>query len=137
MIPYTLEEARLLARAHLDPHVQEIINFLLSKIEDLDWKPIETAPKDDWKPILGHDGTHFLIMYWAQDSWMAGIDDEVHPTHWMPLPERPTTFPSIICPKCKSRCWGAVMSDGALQGAFRQCNACGLLAPWLDPSEGK
>lgn len=68
----------------------------------MDWQPIETAPKERNRLLLGWDphllcgqGCHRIII-WAtylaenRDCWMSF--EAVFPamvTHWMPLPEPP------------------------------------------------
>lgn len=67
-----------------------------------DWQPIETAPKDGtdflaW--LMGN--THMVIYFDASiDSlypWRATDSNSCYhvdaPTHWMPLPEPPSTEP--------------------------------------------
>jgi hypothetical protein len=65
------------------------------------WQPIETAPKDG-TPILITRETVFLseegwhIVRWEEDWWTVHDGKFDHalrgpdPTHWMPLPERPS-----------------------------------------------
>lgn len=78
-----------------------------------DWQPIETAPKEHEKWLLGYDGSTVIPIVWVNSAF----DDEVEggrysgwacagyewgnvlyksvykpdnpPTHWMPLPEPP------------------------------------------------
>tara|TARA_R110002126_G_scaffold185903_2_gene334590 strand:- start:165 stop:383 length:219 start_codon:yes stop_codon:yes gene_type:complete len=68
----------------------------------MEWKSIETAPKDGTKII----GLHFQevpggvwsrvrICYWSQYGWQGGVQSETspwikYPTYWMPLPPLPT-----------------------------------------------
>jgi len=62
----------------------------------LQWQPIETAPKEAFQNILLWDGEDVFIGFHSPgdapipDRWVqADIFDEVHPTHWIPLPEPP------------------------------------------------
>lgn len=61
------------------------------------WKPIETVPIDT-NIIIAYDGllingTVSIAHRWGRD-WMAnvlpGLTKDIHPTHWMPLPEPPS-----------------------------------------------
>ena len=76
----------------------------------MDWQPIETAPT--WQPedgqnislgrpevILGWGGSGMIRLgFWSPDREGGGRWEStspglhiVEPTHWMPLPEPPTT----------------------------------------------
>lgn len=69
-----------------------------------EWQPIETAPKDG-VTIICWDGLRVDMWrwdkqqhntrpkpYWARVGlWRARDDRSCQPTHWMPLPEPPTT----------------------------------------------
>lgn len=63
------------------------------------WKPIETAPKDGEGVLLyipDYPGD-VQAASWSEDCWcLWGLssvrfrfDEELFPTHWMPLPEAP------------------------------------------------
>lgn len=61
------------------------------------WRPIETAPVDgthvlvwDGYVVLAHssDPEHW---YESDSSDPVSGSERVHPTHWMPLPEPPTS----------------------------------------------
>ena len=75
-----------------------------------DWQLIETAPRDGeailiWKPDERRVGEYMMSAYWSDDengfipvggvhkqgyySELAGCD-QGYPTHWQPLPPRPT-----------------------------------------------
>jgi hypothetical protein len=66
------------------------------------WQPIETAPTDGTK-ILGWCGSFCDICYrdrkFGNDVWMtdgcADFGGSENPTHWMPMPEAPTTTACI------------------------------------------
>lgn len=59
-----------------------------------EWKPIETAPKDESDIIL-FQGRRVTFGSWdprcgAEGDWIVwDRDDYAPPTHWMPLPEPP------------------------------------------------
>ncbi len=62
------------------------------------WKPIETAPMDgthflagQWFIEAGKPEFHCAVTWWSS-TWGFGGDTRVEdPTHWMPLPEPPST----------------------------------------------
>lgn len=71
-----------------------------------DWKPIETAPKEDHLRLLGiddqgHVSTMYGYVWGGKVEWHNESDinrefdncshEQWSPTHWMPLPERPAT----------------------------------------------
>ena len=71
-------------------------NALLAAVAQ--WKPIETAPKDETMIIAhdchrgcgmyGHDDTHIVSFKYGQ--WFGKDTYETHyPTHWMPLHNPP------------------------------------------------
>jgi hypothetical protein len=60
------------------------------------WQPIETAPNGG-QNVLTYGEEHGFAVAWSMGSgWFSGHDEEacyeVTPTHWMPLPDRPTVF---------------------------------------------
>lgn len=67
------------------------------------WRPIETAPKDGTRILVGHSDAVFDA-WWEEgggngDGWVDGCDDRYEdlivyePTHWMPLPAAPALRP--------------------------------------------
>lgn len=85
---------------------------------DEGWQPIETAPKDGTRPLLGFaDGVQFTMLFklgWVgegiEKGWHAwaygllcrkpdGSFFRVSPTHWRPLPE-PPRLTSTTKPVC-------------------------------------
>jgi Protein of unknown function (DUF551) len=56
----------------------------------MDWKPIETAPKDGTCVIVATEtrivGEAFFSRKWC---WQDGDTMVAKPTHWMPLPAPP------------------------------------------------
>lgn len=58
-----------------------------------EWQDIETAPKKSGKIILLSNGSGVYIGFWNGRTWDDGdfFDDLGKMTHWMPLPELPTT----------------------------------------------
>lgn len=63
----------------------------------MEWKPIESAPRDDYEDVLLWSDGAALIGYWDGYAWCsfdtsvanAYGDLQRKPTHWMPLPEPP------------------------------------------------
>jgi hypothetical protein len=59
----------------------------------MQWKPIETAPKDGSCVLAWFDDAeHHFLLYWLNDAWRfkgTHINPIIEPTHWMPLPEPP------------------------------------------------
>jgi hypothetical protein len=60
-----------------------------------DWKPIETAPRDRKRVLLGHKDGSMMVGFWNGSAWDDGdfMSFEDWPTHWMPLPEPPMDKP--------------------------------------------
>lgn len=60
-----------------------------------DWRPIETAPKDQDTEVLIWNGYQMGVARWCDTMWV--VEDIIYaddglaaaPTHWMPLPEPP------------------------------------------------
>ena len=60
----------------------------------MQWRPIETAPKDTMQTILifGDEGTE--MVWWCErlTAWLDARGNDAYnddPTHWMPLPAEP------------------------------------------------
>ena len=58
------------------------------------WRPIETAPRDGTRVLVGWaDGAPLEIAHWQEGSGAFSLSDawefSPQPTHWMPLPEPP------------------------------------------------
>jgi Protein of unknown function (DUF551) len=66
--------------------------------ERMEWKPIETGPKDG-SEVLVYGRGNYTVAYWDRGEWRdvgeigwAGMyGDGNQPTHWMPLPKAPNT----------------------------------------------
>ena len=73
-----------------------------------EWQPIETAPRNEERPILAFDADYGIVtVKWRFDERWGGVwgsedyiqdgsiyDDALiarNPTHWMPLPDPPET----------------------------------------------
>lgn len=56
----------------------------------MEWKPIETAPKDGTF-VLTYDSEYgFLVCSFTAGFWFPFDGDyPIDPTHWMPFPEPP------------------------------------------------
>jgi hypothetical protein len=56
----------------------------------MDWQNISTAPKDG-TPILCYEpNTGYIRVLRWDGNWSDGDTwDDLEPTHWMPLPEKP------------------------------------------------
>ncbi len=64
-----------------------------TKEVNMEWQPIETAPKDGTFILCYHSSGHINVQQYCQDKfWRSSIDNAPHiwqPTHWMPLPPPP------------------------------------------------
>jgi len=61
----------------------------------MEWKSIETAPKDGTE-VLGYDTgecayyfARYVHPYLLKPRWIDSAENDVLLTHWMPLPEAP------------------------------------------------
>ena len=79
----------------------------------MEWQPIETAPKDGTKILIGKVGSKLICTahweiepewaykgsspcwasYMADDDYYSLYFDSDWPTHWMPLPTPPAPAP--------------------------------------------
>jgi len=59
----------------------------------MDWKPIETAPKDGRRVLLywPHWAHYPIVGLYGVYGWASevALAKEPGPTHWMPLPKPP------------------------------------------------
>lgn len=62
----------------------------------MEWRPIETAPRDGTRCILYRKGLkikmgEYVPKYWdwCVEGWKDTNGNFFTPTHWMPLPEPP------------------------------------------------
>ena len=65
------------------------------------WQPIETAPRDGrWVMTINvtrYGGISDMVQklpsiaWWNGAAWNDGEDDLMPPTHWMPLPDPPSS----------------------------------------------
>lgn len=63
----------------------------------MNWKPIDTAPKDGTKIlVVNARWKSYDIARWSGDLWKPQVEEHCHggpepimPTHWMELPEAP------------------------------------------------
>lgn len=69
----------------------------LAAADESPWRSMDSAPKDGrdvllWCPNGMTPSTH--VGYWDDgvELWMVG-DDDIWPTHWMPLPAAPEVKP--------------------------------------------
>jgi hypothetical protein len=60
------------------------------------WQPIKTAPKDGTEILAWARSDGFFVVFWYAHRgvwlWTAHEldgDEELNPTHWMPLPDPP------------------------------------------------
>lgn len=56
----------------------------------MEWRPIETAPEDEfvlvWCPDYNGEDRHVIAIWGCVTGWWPKY---CGPTHWMPLPEPP------------------------------------------------
>jgi hypothetical protein len=100
-VPVEIEvEAKSPAEAHNRVHHallsrDEITKFTIEgglprEVIEAPWRPINTAPREDNKKILGYDAAidHAETATWSEGSgkWIWNGNNE-QPTHWKPHPE--------------------------------------------------
>jgi hypothetical protein len=61
----------------------------------LEWRPIDTCPKDDGAVVLVSDGNRVEPAVWANwggshSGWEFGSRGSFEPAYWMALPPPPT-----------------------------------------------
>lgn len=65
------------------------------------WQPIATAPKTHGSLLLLATGRGVVAGSWGlgrynystreyEHEWVEGVQNVIHPTHWMPLPAPPS-----------------------------------------------
>lgn len=69
----------------------------------MNWQPIESAPKNTDILLYWHDNVWIGRFYQGSGYWSlcdyGGFEDgEDAPTHWMPLPEPPSSSATITDP---------------------------------------
>lgn len=59
----------------------------------MDWKPIETAPRDGTAVLVALPGVRPVYVSWRSGEWRYPFTvrrlKAYQPTHWMPLPAPP------------------------------------------------
>lgn len=74
--------------AEKDSEIQLAVDAAL----DREWHPIASAPKGDGRDYVILYDKHVCVGVWFEDRWKPIHSTEtVHPTHWMPLPPKPTS----------------------------------------------
>jgi hypothetical protein len=68
----------------------DALESMMRRVDAMRWRPIETAPKDQWIMAWDEDGGHALLKH-NPFFEMAGEDGDgwMGATHWQPLPEPP------------------------------------------------
>lgn len=79
-----------LCAAHQHYEAKRCAGFMRD-LETMKWQPVETAPKGDGRDYVILYDKHVCVGVWFEDRWKPIHSTEsVHPTHWMPLPPKPT-----------------------------------------------
>ncbi len=76
--------------------MQEAIDEIESLRAQLEWQPIETAPKDGTPLLIAFRNKEVAIAPWSKSGPMEvtpQLDLGWTATHWMPLPEPPENKP--------------------------------------------
>lgn len=76
--------------------VERLIERIRAALTSGGWQSIDSAPKDGTK-VLCWTPEQSVCLYWCKHrgGWFEWADNEfcMFPTHWMPLPEPPTSKP--------------------------------------------
>ena len=74
-----------------EKNIREAFYDKARKVTMMEWKPIETAPKDESRILLYEKGSMCVGHWWNNyDGWALKVLCIDNPTHWMPLPEPPS-----------------------------------------------
>jgi hypothetical protein len=73
------------------------LRLILAALDEQEWRPIDTAPRDGTPALLWYKGKTHVAAYWVQGPWKAGMwcsetvgfGDGQNFTHWRPLPAPP------------------------------------------------
>lgn len=59
----------------------------------MEWQPIETVPRDGSKVLLFHHSGGVDVRHWDESMklWYPGGCSDGWHTHWMPLPDSPSS----------------------------------------------
>jgi len=70
---------------------KRLIHWLVPRLAEMDWMPIESAPKDErWVLVARGDQMGVAWYNGAIQRWSLGpLICFDNPTHWMPLPPPP------------------------------------------------
>lgn len=70
--------------------VTDLQNIIENKL-NLQWMPIEAAPKDGSPILAAEDGYPAYVAEWfiGGHTWIGVDGHYLYPTHWMPLPAPP------------------------------------------------
>lgn len=72
------------------------LRTILAALDEQDWRPIETAPRDGTAVLLWYKQKSHVAAYWVSSPWngmwvsgTVGFLDCDNFTHWRPLPAPP------------------------------------------------
>ena len=65
---------------------------LAAQVREMQWRSIETAPKDGSYVLCHRPGKNPIALHWSHGKWRSNGGDAYEPTYWMSFPALPAAL---------------------------------------------